>query len=171
MFSELKKQTIAYSGATAEDFREDFSILLEAYLENISDWLEETDRTIDNIFASHNFKVVANDAFSQKFNKEVGLRVQLWISADDVLRKEFRSLVQHYKKIQAAQLKAHALKELETHEENLLAHVNKANEYGTKWTTSADNAGLVIDKQIRRTINWFKNLTLEELKRDYLRGL
>jgi len=58
--------------------------------------------------------------------------------------------------------------ELAKFENSLAQHVAKANAYGKSWTERMDNIGIVaIQSETRMTIKWFKNLTVEELRRSF----
>ena len=53
-------------------------------------------------------------------------------------------------------------------EKDLAEHVAKANAYGRSWGDRMDKIGIVaVLKETRMTIKWFKNLTVEELRRSF----
>lgn len=171
-FDELRKRSKEplFTGTTIEKFEEDFRLLIDTHLDAMSEWLDSTDSIIQKVF--ENFGKTVADVFSDKFNEEVDFQSRFWMSNDEFFRREFKNLYNHYKKhLKIADMRDEADLAFEKLDAKLKEHIKKANKFGKNWTERADNAGLIVNPKSKRTINWFANLTLEELKQDYLRDL
>ena len=159
------EDTLVHFGACA-------SANVKVRLEAISDWLDETDALLQEFFIRRERTVAAGvDHFSVEFNGIVQRQVKLWINTDDQIREHFNEYVAaHGKTLKSVEMVKKLDEQFETLKSTMVAHVKKANEYGTRWTKQADTAGLqILDADTRRTIQWFTNLTVKELEREYRR--
>lgn len=162
-------------GLSYEDLLEHFastmSGLVEARLEEMQDWLEDTDTKLTEL--SNDYPVVASiDKFSIKFNAIVDAQVSLWIATDDKLRLRFNAYWDAYsQRLKSTDMIDELKRTLEALNTGLADHVSKANEYGRRWTARADEADMKIeDLKTRNTIKWFSTLTVANLKADYFRA-
>jgi ribosomal protein L11 methylase PrmA len=165
------------SSLTVEEHLENFRIAASAYidvrLKTMQAHAEKIDAAITAFFKENSHRTVAaQDAFSKQFEEAVRFEIEAWIKADDSLRERFgRAVAAYGKKLKPASMLEAYKAELAKAEKRMQDHVLEANRLGEEWTRRMDSAGLhVTDKMIKNAIRWFKNLTLVELKKDYMRA-
>jgi len=153
-----------------EDFAAEIKNFLERYLAALDESLEDINSRAVMFFNKHEHQSVgAQDNFSKNFEKEVSYEIKNWIATDETLRVNFKKIMTAYsKKLKSTDMKEILQNELAKFENSLAQHVAKANAYGKSWTERMDNIGIVaIQSETRMTIKWFKNLTVEELRRSF----
>jgi hypothetical protein len=161
-------------GKTKEEYLDDFglhaSVLLETYFSSMKDWLQETDQQFKKLFKEFQYQSTAEqDAFSKRFEMVAINRIDMWVAQDDRLREKFKNLYAAYKeKLHFEDMRRRfdaEEKALYTEMTNL---VEKANAFGEEWTQQMDKAGMSLKNPIvRRTIQWFKDLSIDELRKTY----
>lgn len=174
--SELKKRyqvkvNLSHSQAELrEDFAAELKNFLERYLAALDASLEDINSRAVTFFNEIEHQSVgAQDNFSKNFEKEVSYEIKNWIATDETLRANFKQIQTAYsKKLKSTDMQEILQNELAKFENALAQHVAKANTYGKNWTERMDKIGIVaIQSETRMTIKWFKNLTVEELRRSF----
>lgn len=152
-----------------ENFKHVTSSFIKTHLSTMDENIEEINTAIRAFFKKHGHESVAQqDSFSEQFEKNLMWKITAWVGQDEGLRDYYKSNVLTYgKKLKSVDMLKALEEELENFESEIKGHVLKANKYGIQWTNQMDNSGLILqDRKIKNTIKWFKNLTIEEYKRD-----
>ena len=153
-----------------EAFKGEVSRLVTHHLKYMAKSLKDIDKQMQSFFRENNYESVgAQDAISKKFEEQLRLVIEGWVTTDDVLRARFKKVFAAYNaKLKTTTMMKAINEQLEALDSEIGEHVTKANFYGDKWTKQMDEAGLVVkDKVIKNTIKWFKNLTIEDIRKSY----
>ena len=153
-----------------QDYRAEVDAFLRGYLDALDESLEKINSRATAFFDQHDHQSVGGqDTFSKNFEKEVAYEILKWVATDETLRAMFKKLQAAYrKKLKSADMEEILDESLAAFEKDLAEHVAKANAYGRSWGDRMDKIGIVaVLKETRMTIKWFKNLTVEELRRSF----
>lgn len=152
------------------NFKTEVSAHIAVYLQQVEKYLRDLDEDFETFFKQ---SVAEQDAFSAAFEKNIKDNIVLWIAVDDAHRNRYNKIIKTYqKKLKSVDMLHVVEQELAKIHKDIEKHVTTANTYGIKWTTQIDNAGIQVkNKIIKNTINWFKQLTVEDLLKSYKVGL
>ena len=163
-FSETKVPYDLSDDELTLHFLSTMSALVEVRLEEMNDWIDETDVKMSEYLRENS----TNDSsvhLSIEFTDMMKARVEVWVTTDDTLRRRFRSLRDAYQlRLDLADMVMNFSAVLIELEDDIIKTITKANRYGGKWITTMECAGLVCrDAKAENVMKWFAALSTETI--------
>jgi len=157
----LSKVVLSFSKEKElELFRKGVGKIIQSHLVWMSDWVD----TNRNIFS----KIDKATADTHEDDMAICLfAIDEWENEDRAVGMRYTALCKRFKKLMTAERKQILKEELDKQENKIIEMVKKASTLAKDWKAKLENH--TYDPYIAIPLTWLESVTVEELKRNYLR--